>query len=91
MSASIRRVVQKVNSQAGITGYKVQTHSLFTRVGRQVGRVGQWGENDWKLIPTRPIFTWGELVYRWGELVTGAKWQWGELTVNPTHKLSTEG
>jgi len=26
-------------------------------------------------IPTRPIFTWGELV-------TGANWQWGELTAN---------
>jgi len=26
-------------------------------------------------IPTRPIFTWDELV--------GANWQWGELTVNP--------
>ena len=37
-STTVRRVVQKVNSQAGNTGYKVQTHSLFTRVGGQVGR-----------------------------------------------------
>jgi len=27
-------------------------------------------------IPTRPIFTWDELV-------SGANWHWGELTLNP--------
>jgi len=29
------------------------------------------------------ISSLGKLVCKWGELVTRANWQWGELTVNP--------
>jgi len=67
-STTVRRVVQKVNSQAGnITldiKYKLAPYLPAAKLA------DKWGE----LVSGAS--------WHWGELVTGPKWQWGELTVN---------
>jgi len=85
MSASIRRVVQKVNSQAGNTGYKVQKLTPYLPA-----LADKWGElvsgAKWLKIDTNsPHFYLGRVGASWS--TGGASWLVGRVDIGASRLL----